>query len=243
MKPYLSIIIPAFNEETRLKSSLIKIANYLNKQSYTYEVLIIENGSNDRTLEIAQDFSYQNPQFIAIHEDQNGKGRAVRRGMLEAKGNYRFMCDADLSMPIEELSRFLPPEIDNPSIVIASREVKDAIRYDEPDFRHLGGRLINLIIRIFAIPGIQDTQCGFKLFEEELAKDLFEKQRIMGWAMDVELLYIANKLGYEIIELPIPWYFSPDSKVSPVKDSIQMFIDILKIRRNYRKGLYGQKKI
>ncbi len=242
MKPFLSIIIPAYNEETRLKASLIKIANYLNKQPFGYEVLIIENGSSDRTLEIAQDFAIQNPQFIAIHEEQNGKGRAVRRGMLEANGNYRFMCDADLSMPIEEISRFLPPEIEDPSIVIASREAKGAVRYDESSYRHIGGRLINLIIQIFALPGLQDTQCGFKLIEEEIAKDLFEKQSIMGWSMDIEILYLAKKRGYKILELPIPWYFSPDSKVNPVKDSIQLFVDIIKIRGNYRKGLYGQKK-
>ncbi len=243
MQPYLSIIIPVFNEEIRLEKSLKLVENYLNKQNYSYEVLIIENGSEDHSLEIAQAFSKKHPEFITFHEDQKGKGRAVKRGMLEAKGKYRFMCDADLSMPIEEISRFLPPEIAKPSIVIASREAKGAVRYDESNYRHIGGRLVNYLIQIFALPGLNDTQCGFKLFEENVAKDLFENQRIMGWSFDIELLYLAKKRGYTVLELPIPWYFSPDSKVNPIKDSLQIFVDIFKIRNNYRKGYYGQKKV
>lgn len=243
MQPFLSIIIPAYNEETRIQKTLVQISNYLKMQSYSYEVLVIENGSHDRTLEIAQNFSREHPQFIVIHETKSGKGRALKRGMLEAKGKYRFMCDADLSMPIEEIFRFLPPKIDTPSIVIGSREAEGAVRYNESNYRHIGGRLINYLIQLFILPGFHDTQCGFKLFEAGIAQDLFKNATIMGWSMDVELLYIAKKRGYKIVELPIPWYFSPESKVSPVKDSIQLFIDILKIKENYRKGLYGKKKV
>jgi len=241
MKPLVSIIIPAFNEEPRLPKTLERVAAFLKTQTFEYEVLVVENGSHDRTLEIAQDFSKDNPTFRALHSWQSGKGRAVRLGMWEAEGQYRFMCDADLSMPIEELPRFLPPALDAPQIVIASREAPGAVRYHEPNYRHFGGRGVNLLIRLLALPKLWDTQCGFKLFREDIAEDLFGQQTLMGWSFDVELLYIARQRGYEIIEMPIPWYFSPESKVNPIRDGFQLFLDILTIRRNHRQGLYGKK--
>lgn len=236
---FLSIIIPAYNEENRLPATLEKIASFLQSQEYTAEVLIIENGSRDRTYEVARSFAQQRPQFRVIREQAKGKGLAVRRGMLKAKGEYRFMCDADLSMPIEQLRRFLPPEIPSPQIVIASREADGAVRYNEPPYRHFGGRLINWLIRVFALPRLQDTQCGFKLFRADIAEDLFNKQTINGWSFDVELLYIARMRGYEIVELPIPWHYTPESHVQPVKDAIRLFLDILDIRRNARRGVYS----
>ena len=202
---------------------------------------MVENGSTDRTLEIAQDFAENRPQFRVLHESQAGKGLAVQRGMLEARGEYRFMCDADLSMPIEELSRFLPPQIEAPQIVIGSREAPGAVRYNEPEYRHFGGRLVNLVIRWLALPGLHDTQCGFKCFHGPLAEELFSVQTIGGWSFDVELLYVAQKWGVEIVELPIPWYFSADSKVKPVQDAVKLFFDILQVRRNARQGKYAKK--
>jgi glycosyltransferase involved in cell wall biosynthesis len=241
MKPLVSIIIPAYNEEPRLPKTLERVAAFLKTQTFEYEVLVVENGSRDRTLAIAEEFSKDNPRFQALHSRQIGKGRAVRLGMWESQGQYRFMCDADLSMPIEELPRFLPPAIENPKIVIASREAPGAVRYNEPNYRHFGGRGVNLLIRWFALPKLWDTQCGFKLFREDIAEDLFSQQTLMGFSFDVELLYLARQRGYEIVELPIPWYFSPESKVSPIRDGIQLFFDILKIRKNHRQGLYAKK--
>ena len=134
---------------------------------------MVENGSQDRTLQIAQDFAALHKRFLAIHETERGKGRAVKRGMLEASGKFRFMCDADLSMPVSEIPRFLPPQLVDYDIAIASREAPGAVRYNEPAYRHLGGRLINLMIRLLALPDLQDTQCGFKCLRDAVAEDLF----------------------------------------------------------------------
>ncbi|MEK6255682.1 MAG: glycosyltransferase family 2 protein [Chloroflexota bacterium] len=234
----LSIIIPAYNEEKRLPATLQTIASFLEKQTYQAEVIVVENGSHDRTLETAEQFTTQHANFRVIKETARGKGLAVQRGMLEALGEYRFMCDADLSMPIDEVNGFLPPIQVDADIVIGSREAPGAIRYDEPAYRHFGGRFVNTLIRWAALPGLHDTQCGFKCFRAAVAEDLFKHQTINGWSFDIELLYIAKLRGYNIVELPIPWYYSPDSHVQPVKDTIRLSLDILDIRRNARRGLY-----
>lgn len=239
--PHLSIIIPAYNEEHRLPATLEKTRQFLEKQSYTAEVLVVVNGSQDRTFQIADEYARHHPQFRAILEGQRGKGLAVKRGMLEACGQFRFMCDADLSMPIEEINRFLPPSQPNFDVAIGSREAPGAVRYNEPFYRHLGGRMINLIIRMLALPGLQDTQCGFKCFRSPVAEDLFRNLTLSGWSFDIELLYIARKRGYHIVEVPIPWYFSAESKVNLIQDTFQMVADILTVRRNNRRGRYDRR--
>jgi dolichyl-phosphate beta-glucosyltransferase len=234
----LSIIIPAYNEEARLPDTLEKVDLFVQQQPYAIEVLIIENGSSDRTLEIAQAFVQAHPQFQVLHETRRGKGLAVQRGMLEARGAFRFMCDADLSMPIEEVNRFLPPRATDFDLAIGSREAPGAVRYNEPAYRHIGGRLINTIIRILALPGLQDTQCGFKCFRGDVAEDLFKCQTMPGWSFDIEILFIARQRKYKIIEVPIPWYYHANSKVNAVKDALLMTRDIMQMRRNARQGLY-----
>ncbi len=236
--PLLSVIIPAHNEERRLPASLEQVFAFLDTQEYEAEVLVIENGSTDRTLEVAQAFAGQHPNLRVIHEPARGKGLAIRRGMLEAQGQYRFMCDADLSMPIEEVGKFLPPQLSGFDIAIGSREVRGAVRYDEPSYRHLGGRLINLVIRMLILPRLEDTQCGFKCFRAEVAEDVFRRQRMDGWSFDIEVLYLAEQAGYRIVEVPIDWYYRPESKVSAVRDAVRMIEDILRIRANWRRGLY-----
>lgn len=211
---------------------------FLQAQPYSSEVLIVENGSQDRTLEVAQSFAAQHPMFRVLQETRRGKGLAVRRGMLEARGEYRFMCDADFSMPIEEVSRFLPPALLGADIAIASREAPGAVRYNEPAYRHLGGRAINTMIRLMILPGLQDTQCGFKCFRAAVAEDLFSCQTLPGWSFDIEILYIARQRGYRIVELPIPWHFNPESKLNAVQDAIQMGLDILSIRLRALRGAY-----
>ncbi len=238
--PFLSIIIPAFNEENRLPKTLEQAFNFSQVQTYPVEVLIVENGSRDRTYQIAEEFAARHAQFHVLREVSRGKGQAVKRGMLEARGEYRFMCDADLSMPATEISRFLPPFLDNFDVAIASREAPGAVRYDEPLYRHLGGRLINWMIRLSILPGLQDTQCGFKCFRREVAEDLFSHQTLSGWSFDVEILYLARRRGYRIVEIPIPWHFNPDSKLNVVRDTYQMGLDILAIRRKARQGFYEQ---
>jgi glycosyltransferase involved in cell wall biosynthesis len=236
--PFLSIIIPAYNEEKRLPATLTQVVQFLGMQTYLAEVLVIENGSQDRTLQIAQKFARDHPQVQVIKETERGKGRAVRRGMLAARGEYRFMADADLSMPITETSRFLPPHLVDFDVAIASRESVGSIRYNEPLYRHLGGRAINLVIRTLALPGLNDTQCGFKCFHRSAADDLFRNLTLTGWSFDIEVLYIARQRKYRIVEVPIPWYFYPESKLDVVQDALRMILDIMAIRGNARRGLY-----
>jgi dolichyl-phosphate beta-glucosyltransferase len=236
--PFLSIIIPAYNEERRLPRTLEQIFSYLEEQAYDFEVLIVENGSSDRTYAVAQEYAEKYPNLQVIREQQPGKGNAVRRGMLAAQGSFRFMCDADLSMPIEELNKFLPDALGDFDLAIASREIKGAVRYHEPYYRHLGGRLINLAMRILILPGLQDTQCGFKCFRNQVAEDIFRYQTIPGWSFDIELLYIARKRGYRIHEIPIHWYFDADTKLRAVKDAFHMLRDIFLIYLNNVRGRY-----
>jgi len=237
-QPLLSIIIPAHNEETRLPPTLEQVFAFLGKQDFAAEVLVVENGSTDRTYELAQGYTAGHPNLHVIRESGRGKGLAVRTGMLAARGEYRLMCDADLSMPIEETLKFLSPEVADFDIVIASREAPGSVRYDEPRYRHLGGRLINLIIRLSILRGLQDTQCGFKCFHAQAANDLFKRQTLMGWSFDIELLYIARRHGYRITEIPIDWYYRAESKVNAVTDAMRMIHDIFQIHTNARRGLY-----
>jgi dolichyl-phosphate beta-glucosyltransferase len=239
MPPYLSVIIPAFNEERRLSTTIEKVLAYLQAQSYSSEVLIVENGSQDSTFQIAQGYAEQHANLRVIREQQRGKGLAVKRGMLEACGEYRFMCDADFSMPVTEINRFLPPAQTGFDILIASREAPGAVRYNEPAYRHFVGRVFNAMIRLIALPELQDTQCGFKCFRNSVAEDVFRLQTLRGWSFDVEVLFIAKQRGYRIAELPIPWYFNPDSHVDVVRDSIQMALDLFRIRLNGLRGEYA----
>jgi glycosyltransferase involved in cell wall biosynthesis len=234
----LSIILPAYNEEQRLPESLRTIQAFLDQQTYSAEILVVENGSLDETARIASEFAFQDPRIRLHSESQAGKGLAVRKGMLEALGEYRFICDVDLSMPIEEVNRFLPPQLRDYDIAIASREAPGAVRYGEPAYRHWIGRAFNLIVRTTALPEFQDTQCGFKCFHRDAAMDLFSVQRIDGWTFDVEVLYIALRRGYQVVEVPIPWYYNPGSRVRLMRDSIAMFSDLFRIRRNWQRGSY-----
>lgn len=236
--PQLSIIIPAHNEETRLPRTLEQIFSFTQQQDYESEVLVVENGSTDRTYEVAQRYAQQYADLRVLHEAGRGKGLAVRRGMLEARGRYRFMCDADLSMPAHEIAKFMPPALHGFDVAIASREAKGAVRYNEPLYRHLGGRGINLLIRLLILPGLQDTQCGFKCFRDEVAQDLFQHQTLSGWSFDIEVLFIARRRGYRICEVPIDWYYQPESKVNAVRDALRMIADIFRIHSNAHRGIY-----
>ncbi len=238
--PFLSLIIPARNEEARLPRALGQVYAFLERQSYSSEVVVVENASTDRTLEVAQKFRSNFPSLRVLHEDQPGKGRAVRRGVLEALGEYRFIADADFSMPVEEIGRFLPPAC-NCEVAIGSREASGAVRYGEPAFRHLSGRIFNLLIRLLVLPRLQDTQCGFKCFQARVAEDIFRYQTMTGWSFDVELLAIARRHGYAIQEVGIPWTYNAGSKINVFRDFWRMSLDLLKIRANLRRGVYDAK--
>ncbi len=237
-RPFLSIVIPALNEAARLPVALDKIDAFLQQQPYRAEVIVVENGSTDDTVGVVQRFARDHPYVKLFAGEPRGKGRAIKRGMLEACGDYRFFCDADLSMPIEEINKFVPPQLNNFDIAIASREVKGAKRYGEPIRRHLMGRVANFLIKLLAVRGFEDTQCGFKCFTREAAEDLFHVQRMNGIGVDVELLFVAQRRGYRIVEIPINWYYNSDSKMRLFNDSLGIIREMLEIRRNWQAGLY-----
>ncbi len=236
--PLLSLIIPAYNEGKRLPQTLPDVIDFVQNQGYRSEVIVVNNNSSDDTRAKADEFAAQFPFITVLDEFTQGKGAAVRTGMLAAKGEFLFMADADLSMPIDEVNKFLPPNLEDYDVAIASREVAGAVRYNEPSYRHLMGRVFNFIVKIFAVPGFQDTQCGFKCFRRRAALDVLASQSIYGWAFDVELLFIAQQRDYRIVEVPINWYYRANSRINPIKDAIEMFREVLRIRLNGWRGLY-----
>jgi dolichyl-phosphate beta-glucosyltransferase len=243
--PYLSIIFPAYNEELRLPPTLERVADFLRSQPYVSEVLVVENGSTDRTSEVVETFIAacvrpDDPFQIHLLHSDKGKGNAVKHGVMAGRGEFLLISDTDLAVPIEEVVHFLPPALErrNYGIAIASREAKGAVRHDEPLYRHIMGRVFNTLVRWMAVPGIDDTQCGFKCFSREAAHLVFPLQRISGWGFDVELLSIAQHHGLNVVEVPVHWYYGDDSRIRPLHDTIDMFADVLQIRRNARAGLY-----
>ncbi len=237
-RPLLSIIIPAYNEARRLPETLPLVIKFVSEQEYSAEIVVVDNNSSDSTRAIAEELGEDYAFVKVLSEPAQGKGAAVRTGMREASGDYLFMADADLSMPIDEVSRFLPPNLSDYDVAIASREVEGAVRYDEPGYRHLMGRVFNLVVKLLAVPGFQDTQAGFKCFKREAALDILSKQTIDGWAFDVELLFIARRSGYRIVEVPINWYFRANSRINPIADAIDMFKEVIGIRMKGWRGTY-----
>lgn len=242
LRPLLSIVIPAYNEAApdRLPKSLQDIISFISAQDFPVEVIIVNNNSTDNTLTIAEEAARQHDYIRTMTETTQGKGAAVKRGMLEAQGKYLFICDADLSMPIEEVLKFLPPHLEHYDVAIASREAPGAKRVGEPEIRHIMGRVFNFIVKVIAVRGLNDTQCGFKCFRREVALELFPLQTIDGWGFDVELMFIAQQRGYRIIEVPITWIYKPQSKIKPINDSINMVRETLRIRLNGWRGVYDR---
>jgi glycosyltransferase involved in cell wall biosynthesis len=239
-KPYLSIVIPAHNEERRLPKTFNSIDKFLKKQKYSAEVIVVENGSSDNTSEIIRQYAKKHKYIKLLEVETRGKGLAVKQGMLASKGEYRFICDADLSMPIEEVSKFLPPNTDGFDVMIGVREGKGAKRIGEPFKRHFMGRAFNLIIKLTILPGFEDTQCGFKMFSVKSAQDLFGIQKLNGIGFDIELIYLARKKGYRIKEIPITWYYDADSRMRLVQDSLKALLEIWEIRKTWWSGGYNR---
>ncbi|MFN8483576.1 MAG: dolichyl-phosphate beta-glucosyltransferase [Anaerolineae bacterium] len=237
--PFLSIIIPAYNEERRLPASLDSILAYLAEQPYAAEVIVVENGSSDGTVAVVEQYRADHPSVYLMRAKMRGKGNAVREGMAAARGQWLFMADADLAMPITELGKFFPPQGPRYDVAIASREAPGAVRYNEPKMRHVMGRVFNALVRILAIPRFQDTQCGFKCFRRDVAAVVFAEQTLIGWGFDVEVLYIALKKGYKVVEIPVDWYYQSDSRVRPVQDTLRMVRELLLVRWNDLRGVYS----
>ena len=241
--PFLSLIIPAHNESERLPASLEALKRYISSLPFETEVIVVENNSRDNTAEIVREWMKTMPQLRLISLAQPGKGNAIRTGMLAAQGDYRFMADADFSMPVEEIRKFLPDGQPLAPVAIASREAPGAKRIGEPFYRHFIGRVYNLLVRLLVLPGLQDTQCGYKCFSAEAAQAIFPLQRLEGWSFDVEVLTIARQLGFEIAEVPITWHYQPGSRMHLLRDSLQMAKDLLIIRRDKKIGLYDAPKV
>jgi dolichyl-phosphate beta-glucosyltransferase len=247
--PFLSVVIPAYNEEHRLPSTLEAVQTYLSKQKFKYEIILADDGSEDRTQEIASTFAYTNENVRVLRLSHQGKANTVKSGVLAATGKYVMFTDADLSTPLPYLDRLIEALEAGAEVAIGSREGVGAVRHDEPAYRHLMGRVFNALVRALAVPGINDTQCGFKAFRADVARDLFSSvllykdsrpvsgPRVTGF--DVEVLFLARRRGFRIIEVPVEWTHVSGSKVSPVSDSLRMFADVVRVRLNAVLGRYS----
>jgi glycosyltransferase involved in cell wall biosynthesis len=249
-QPYLSVVIPAYNEEGRIASTVMALVDYLSTWPYkrSWELIVVSDGSTDSTASIVSEIGESNDHVRLIDAPHGGKGAAVRRGMDEATGAWRFLCDADLSMPADNLGRFFDgtgelegqPRFD---VAIGSREANGARRFNEPRTRHIKGRLFNYAVKVLALRGIEDTQCGFKLFSAESADKLFPHQSLDGWAFDVELLVMAKNAGFTVGEIPIDWYYGEGSKMTLTR-GILAVLDVAKVGLNnmFRKYRVIEKK-
>lgn len=251
MRPYLSVVIPSYNEKRNMgRGVLDQVLEYLKKQDYTWEVILSDDGSSDGTPQELQKFATRHDNVTVVENIHAGKAPTVKSGMLRATGEWRLFTDFDQSTPLSEVEKLFPFAKDGYDVVIGSREIKGALRDKEPFHRHLMGKVFNLVVQIFAVPGVHDTQCGFKLFSSEATEKLFHQLVIYGGtkqrkdaftgAFDVELLYLALKNGYKIKEVPIHWAYNETARVNPLKDSIRMFIDILRIRGASLLGKYSK---
>ena len=237
---FLSIIIPAYNEEKRIPNTLLKLLNYLSTKSYQWEIILVDDGSTDRTSEIAREVIKNNSLTVIKNHLNQGKGYSVKRGVLSSTGNVLLFSDADLSTPIEELDKMLLWIDKGYDIVIGSRALPESIiETRQPWYRQLMGKTFNLLVQSLVLKGFNDTQCGFKCFTRESALRVFTLQRLTGFAFDVEILYIAQKCSFKIKEQPVRWINSPESKVRLLKGPLSMILELLKIRFYDWKGYYS----
>ncbi|MFH2012293.1 MAG: dolichyl-phosphate beta-glucosyltransferase [Pseudomonadota bacterium] len=238
---YLSIVIPAYNEAKRIAPTLGQIDEYLAKKDYKYEILVVDDGSTDETCKLVNEVAQQIPHIILLENRINrGKGYSVRKGVLSGRGEIILFSDADLSTPIQEIDKLAAWLDMGYDISIGSRALTGSeILEMQPWYRQAMGKTFNSLVQLLTVSGIKDTQCGFKLFKKEAAEFLFEKQVIDGFAFDVEILFLANKNGYRIKEVPVQWVNSPCSRVHIFKDSLAMFSDLIRIRIRYLIGKYG----
>ena len=238
----LSIVIPSFNEELRLPPTLESIAAFLPTLGMPTEILVVDDGSQDRTAAVAESFREKLPLLRVISNGVNrGKGYSVRHGMLEARGRLVLFTDADLSAPIEEAPKLLQA-LDKYDVAIGSRALdRRLITVHESRFREFAGIVFNKIVRtVLRLPFV-DTQCGFKAFRRESCRIIFEQQRIERFGFDPELLYLARHHGLHTVEIPVRWAHSPATKVNMLRDSVLMFLDIFTIRWNALRGRYPKR--
>lgn len=238
--PNISIVIPAFNEETVIVNTLEKVSEYLEGRYPSYEIIVVCDGCKDNTAKLAEDASQGNRKIRVLDRKINkGKGFSVRQGCLEAKGNYIIFTDADLSTPIDEIERLMKWLETGFDIAIGSRAFRESdIQIHQPWYRETMGKIFNLFVQAIAVRGIRDTQCGFKGFKRDAAIDVFQRQTIYGFGFDVELLFIAGRLEYKVKEFPVRWLNRAESRVNPFTHPLQMLSELVKIRFQGWKGAY-----
>ena len=237
MTPEISIVIPAFNEALRLPATLDRIQRHLATMNLPAEVIVVDDGSRDHTVQVVAERAGRWPQLTLIQAERNGgKGGAVRLGMAAARGRYRIFSDADLSVPIDDMEKLLRPLRAGAGVAIASRGLRESqVELHQPWYRETMGKIFNRLVRVFVLGGVNDTQCGFKAFTAEVAERVFPELQTRGFGFDVEVLYRANQAGYKIVEVPTRWINSPQSRVHPIRDSSKMFLELLAIPGRVRK--------
>jgi dolichyl-phosphate beta-glucosyltransferase len=236
----MSLVIPAYNEQARLPFTLQEIERFVQRNGLDCEVIVVDNGSSDATSAVVQQAMGTFPRLRLLRTDGRGKGLAVKTGVLAASGDVVIFGDADLSWGVDELPRFAGMVASGSPVVIGSREGSGARRLGEPIYRHLMGRVFNRVVQALAVPGVEDTQCGFKAFRGDAARAVFERCSIRGFGFDVEVLFIARWLGYPVREAPLRWEHKENSRVGPVQDSLRMLADVLRVRLNAARGAYGR---
>lgn len=235
--PALSVVVPAFNEAARILRTINDIREEMNRLGSDAELIVVDDGSIDETAKVVSEVANTDARVKLVRAAHAGKGAAVRRGMVEAHGTWRFLADADLSMPISELKRFLHAAAQGGDVIVGSRETDGARRVGEPWSRHVIGRVFNWTVKLLVLRGIDDTQCGFKLFSARAAQVLFPLQQLDGFGFDVEILFLARRAGLVIREIPITWVYGRQSKVN-VTSGARAFLDLLAVRWYQLKGAY-----
>jgi glycosyltransferase involved in cell wall biosynthesis len=233
----LSVVVPAYNESRRIGATIAALCGYLRQSSWDWDVLVVDDGSTDDTASAAAAAAAHERRVAVRREPHRGKGAAVAVGLQHVHGAFRFMCDADLSMPIAQIERFLPP-FARGDVVIGTREGERARRVGEPWRRHAVGRAFNLAVRALVLPGIHDSQCGFKMLSAAAAETICPSLTIDGWGFDVEMLALARLRGLTIVEVPIEWHYRSHSHVRVLRDARAMLTDVWAIRRQMRAGRY-----
>jgi dolichyl-phosphate beta-glucosyltransferase len=227
----VSVVIPAYNEDKRIAPTLHRVAGWLSSEGAKFEIVVVDDGSRDDTAQVVSAAASDDPRIRLVSNGSNrGKGYSVRHGMLEATGRWRLFSDADMSTPIEELAK-LAARTGDAEVVIGSRGLRESqILRRQPIYRESMGRIFNLLVQAAALPGIHDSQCGFKLFRGDVAEAVFRRVTIDGFGFDVEALFIARRLGYRLAEVPVVWVDDPATKVRPVRDASRMAMDLLRVR-------------
>jgi len=236
--PTLAVIIPAFNEAPRIEATLLELCGYLRSRDWNWEIVVVDDGSSDDTGRVVDTFARTEPRVLLQQEPHRGKGGAVRAGFLTSRASYRFLCDADLSMPAREIGRFMPPL--DADVAIGTREGAGARRVGEPFLRHVVGRGFNTLVRMALESDISDTQCGFKMFTGPAADAIFPHVTVEGWAFDLEVLSVARRRGLRIQEVPIEWHYREESRVSLLRDSVGMALELLRVRARVKRGAYDR---